>query len=240
VMTFQYDSEIVTRFPNLSSGVILVEGLSNGDTPENLQSTYLAEQRATLARIDQTPLSQLVPLEAWREAFRRFGVDPTKYRSASESLLRRLTKKGDIPVINCLVDLGNLVSIRYGLPVAAFDTRDLQGAVTVRLAKGTERFTPLFETEVENPEPGEVIFSDEADLVLARRWCWRQADQSAARPDTRNVIMTVEAQHAGGQSEVEAALNDLLNLLRQYTGGQFTWGILNANRPIIQADAKPA
>ena len=39
-------------------------------------------------------------------------------RSAAEALLRRLTKQGSIPSINTLVDIGNLVSIRYALPVA--------------------------------------------------------------------------------------------------------------------------
>ena len=47
------------------------------------------------------------------EAIRGFGVDPTQYRSAAEALLRRLSKSGEIPSINALVDLGNLVSIRY-------------------------------------------------------------------------------------------------------------------------------
>ena len=76
-----------------------------------------------LARIGETPLSELPTLAAWRRAFRAFGVDPTAYRSAAEALLRRLTKQGSIPSINALVDIGNLVAIRYGLPVAMFDQR---------------------------------------------------------------------------------------------------------------------
>ncbi len=53
-------------------------------------------------------LSELPTLSAWRQAFRRFGANPTKHRSAAEALLRRL-QKGDIPGINTLVDIGNLV-----------------------------------------------------------------------------------------------------------------------------------
>ena len=47
------------------------------------------------------------------------------------ALLRRLTKKGDIPSINAVVDICNLVSIRYALPVAAFDLAAITGGVTV-------------------------------------------------------------------------------------------------------------
>jgi DNA/RNA-binding domain of Phe-tRNA-synthetase-like protein len=45
--------------------------------------------------------------------FTRFGAKPTQYRCAAEALLRRLAKHGDISPINTLVDIGNLVSIRY-------------------------------------------------------------------------------------------------------------------------------
>jgi DNA/RNA-binding domain of Phe-tRNA-synthetase-like protein len=228
---FRYDSEILARYPSTVGGVILAEGMANGPTPESLRAAYAAEQQATLRRIGETPLSQIESLAAWRSVFRGFGVDPTQYRSAAEALLRRLTKKGDIPSINTLVDLGNLVSIRYALPVALFDTRALQGPITVRFADGAERFTPLGENVVEHPEAGEVVFADEAGLVIARRWCWRQSDESAAQASTARAVITVEAHHAGGRAAVQAALDDLLDLLGTYAGGSFAPTVLDAAHP---------
>ncbi|HEX6481734.1 MAG TPA: phenylalanine--tRNA ligase beta subunit-related protein [Ktedonobacteraceae bacterium] len=228
---FRYDDQILARYPGVVGGVILARGMTNGPTPESLLAAYSAEQQATLQRLGTTPLSQVAALAAWRSAFRGFDVDPTQYRSASESLLRRLTKKGDIPSINLLVDLGNLVSIRYALPVAVFDTRALQGTVTVHFANGSERYTTLGQSEVDHPEPGEVVFSDETGLVIARRWCWRQSDQSSAQDDTTEAIITVEAHHTDGRRDIEAALNDLLELLKKYAGGSFTVGILEVGNP---------
>src|SRR2546423_3866380 len=161
MIIFQYHPELVKRFPAIVGGVIYARGMGNGPTPQALQAAFQAEQQATLLRIGATPLSQVETLAAWRSAFREFGVEPTQYRSAAEALLRRLTKKGDIPSINTLVDLGNLVSIRYALPVAVFDTRALQGTVTVHFAGGTERHTTLGPTEVEHQQPSEVLFSHE-------------------------------------------------------------------------------
>src|SRR5258708_33752498 len=174
---FRYDDEILARYPGVVGGVILARAMTNGPTPESLLAAYQAEQQATLQRLGNMSLSQVPALAAWRSAFRGFGVDPTQYRSASESLLRRLTKKGDIPSINLLVDLGNLVSIRYPLPVAVVDTRALEGAITVHFADGSERYTTLGEDEVDHPEPREGVFSDETKLVIERRWYWRQSDQ---------------------------------------------------------------
>jgi DNA/RNA-binding domain of Phe-tRNA-synthetase-like protein len=230
---FQYHPEILSRFPGIVGGVILAESVANGPTPEALWEAYLEEQRTTLVRIGETPLSELEPLAAWRAVFRGFGVNPTKYRSAAEALLRRLTKKGDIPSINALVDICNLVSIRYAIPIAAFDMRALQAPITVHLADGTERFTNLGQEEVEHPEPGEVVFSDETGLVVARRWCWRQSDESASRPDTTHAVITAEAFHETARMDVRAALDDLLALLREHVGGSFSSDVLGVDHPAM-------
>ncbi|HZR44668.1 MAG TPA: phenylalanine--tRNA ligase beta subunit-related protein [Ktedonobacteraceae bacterium] len=231
--TFQYHADILARYPAIVGGVILAQGMTNGPTPDSLLQMYQAEQQAVKQRIGNTPLSQIPSLAAWRSAFRGFNVDPTQYRSAAEALLRRLTKKGDIPSINVLVDIGNLVSIRYALPVAVFDVRAIQGAVTVHFADGTERYTILGQEEEEHPEQGEVVFSDESGLVIARRWCWRQSEPSAAQSDTTDAIITIEAHHVGGHRDIEAALTDLQELITKYAGGTFTTGILDKNNAVI-------
>ncbi len=228
---FRYHENILAHYPAIVGGVILAQDMTNGPTPESLLTVYHDEQEIVKKRIGSMPLSQLESLAAWRGAFRKFGVDPTQCRSSAEALLRRLTKKGDIPSINLLVDIGNLVSIRYALPVAVFDTRALQGPVTVHFADGTERYTTLGQREMEHPEVGEVIFSDETGLVIARRWCWRQSEQSAAQADTTNAIITVEAHHPDGHRDIKAALMDLQALLRKYTGGTFEASILDAANP---------
>lgn len=231
--TFQYNLDILTQFPDLRAGVIQATQLKNGPTPPALQATFLEEQQAVLERTGENSLSEIESLAAWRSAFRAFGVNPTKYRSAPEALMRRLTKKGDIPSINTLVDICNLLSIRYMLPVAAFDTIALTLPVSVHFADGSERFTPLGESRVEHPDPGEVIFSDATGLVIARRWCWRQSDESALRPDTQQAFITIEAQHPGGYAEVQSAMEDLLALVHEYADGTYASAMLGVQRPSI-------
>jgi DNA/RNA-binding domain of Phe-tRNA-synthetase-like protein len=230
---FQYHPDILARYPQIVGGAILALGVTNGPTPEGLQALYEREQQQVLQRIGNTPLSQVESLAAWRRAFRAFGVDPTQYRSASEALLRRLTKKGNIPSINLLVDLGNLVSIRYGLPVAVVERSGLQGAVTVHFADGSERYSELGASEEDPPKPGEVVFSDESGQVIARRWCWRQSESSAAVAQTCECLITVEAHHASARQDIEAALRDLLTLLEAYAGGTTTSAILDVDNAAL-------
>lgn len=231
--SFQYDRKITSNYPELCAGVIVARGMTNAPTSTALRDRYLAEQAAVKARIGDTPLSELPSLGAWRRAFSAFGVSPTKYRSAAEALLRRLTKKGDIPCINTLVDIGNLVSIRYGLPVAIFDTRQIATPITVHYADGSELYTELASGEAMRPEPGEVVFSDVRKMVVARRWCWRQSATSAANAGTTEAVITVEAHHVGGGADIESAVADLLALLKEYAGGSYESAVLNAGNPSL-------
>jgi DNA/RNA-binding domain of Phe-tRNA-synthetase-like protein len=234
--SFTYHPEIVQRYPNLAGGVIIAKNINNQITPDEFLTEYSAEQSAVKNRIGETPLSQLSSISAWRSTFSSFGVEPTKYRSAPEAFLRRLTKKGDIPNINLLVDIGNLISIRYALPVCVIDAKALAGeSVLVRFATGSEPFTPLKGGEVENPEPGEVIFVDSDNVIMARRWCWRQSEQSSAQPETTETILVMEAQHKGGSADISAALADFTSLLTKYTGGTFTSNILTGEQNSVSA-----
>lgn len=161
-------------------------------------------------------------------------MEPTQYRCAAEALLRRLTKQRSVPSINTLVDVGNLVSIRYGLPVAVFDQAAVSGGTTVRFARGDERFTDLGTSTVEHPEPGEVVFVDDAGLVSARRWCWRQGAESAAGESTTDILVTVEGHHETAHADVAAALADLRELVGEYAlPDRLHWQIVDAEVPAL-------
>jgi DNA/RNA-binding domain of Phe-tRNA-synthetase-like protein len=231
---FAYDRAIVERYPAIRGGVIHATGLDNGPSPPALLEEYEAEQQAAKRRLEETPIAEIPSIGAWRRAFAGFGVKPTQHRVAAEALLRRLQKTGDIPSISTLVDIANLVSIRYALPVAVFDQIAVTGTTTVRFATGNEQFTDLGATDVTPPEPGEVIFVDDNHIVSARRWCWRQSSQSATGPDTVHAVVTVEGLHDAADQDVESAVADLHSLLAAYqpqceTSSQ----ILSADNPSL-------
>ena len=213
---FVYQADLLDRFGSTRGGVIHATGLTNGPSPDGLSARYATEQRRVLDEIGDTPLSEIPSLAAWRRVFTGFGVKPTQYRNAAESLLRRLTKQGDIPSISLLVDMANLISIRHRVPVAVFDQSRVTGVTTVRFAGGDESFTDLGSDVETAPEPGEVIFVDDSGVVSARRWCWRQSAGSAAGPGTVEALMTIEGQHEGASETVAAATDDLVSLLEEY------------------------
>ena len=213
---FRYDDAIVERFPTIRAGVVDATGLVNESSTPDLLAAYQAEQRAVLDRLATTAIAEHASIAAWRRAFSAFGAKPTQYRNAAEALLRRLQKHGDIPSISPLVDLGNLVSIRYAMPVAVFDRAKVAGPITVRFARGSEPFADLGSSESAHPEPGEVVFVDADGVVCARRWCWRQSAHSATGPMTSTALIVVEGHHDTAGRDVESAVADLVELLAAY------------------------
>jgi DNA/RNA-binding domain of Phe-tRNA-synthetase-like protein len=216
IRVFSYDHAVLDRYPGIRAGIVRASGLTNGPTPAALLERYRTTQKEVCDRLATTPPAEFPSIAAWRRAFAAFGAKPTQYRSAAEALLRRLAKQGDIPSINALVDLGNLVSIRYALPVAVVDLAGIDGDITVRFATGSERFTDLGSDEPVAPEPGEVVFVDRSGVACARRWCWRQSAQSATRETTTDALVVVEGLHEGAERDVAAARAEIVALLAEF------------------------
>jgi len=212
---FGYARAVLEAFPTIRAAIVQVAEVEPGEA-DGLAGEYRAQQTATKQRLSQTPIAEIASVAAWRRAFTQFGVKPTQHRSAIESLLRRLSKQGDVPSINPLVDVGNLVSIRHSLPVAVFDLDRVSLPIEVRFASGDEVFHGIGTDGPDNPAPGEVIFIDAAGNVCARRWCWRQSAPSAAGPHSTDVLFVIEGHHECASEDVMAAGQDIADVVARH------------------------
>ena len=229
---FEYQPELFERFPNLLGGLTYATNIDNQHYPPALAELYASEQAAARERVGKRSLAEFASIAAWRSAFRKFGVEPTQNRNAAEALLRRMQKVGSLPQVNPLADIGNLISIKHALPLAIFDTASAPPPYLAHPASGDERFLPRDEAnpQLESPQPGEIIFTDANGNALIRRWCWRQGQAGMIAPETRQVIVTIEAQHVGAQPDIERALADLQSLLTQFTGASCYSAVLFATQ----------
>ena len=189
-----------------------------------------AQVETVKARFASEPLSSHPHISSWRAAFSSFGVKPTQYRCAVEAMLRHVLKKGAVPHINKLVDICNYVSMKHVLPEAAYDLSSVSGPIEVRFAKGDEPFLPLYGKEVEYPKPGEVVYTDD-EGALSRRWTWRQADRAKSTLKTRDALLTAEGVNDIEHAAVEAAMEELVSLVREHCGGEVSWSMVDRDHP---------
>jgi DNA/RNA-binding domain of Phe-tRNA-synthetase-like protein len=94
-------------------------------------------------RYGDRPPSEIEELQAARELYRRTGEDPTKTRPSSEALLRRALRGQPLPRVNSLVDLCNLCSLEFFLPIGLYDLDQVRGEVVVRLGRPGEAYESL-------------------------------------------------------------------------------------------------
>ncbi len=92
--------------------------------------------------------SQIPGLAPARKLYKTFGVDPTKTRPSSESLLRRVVKGKAFPQISNAVDLCNYFALRFLLSLGLYDADKIQGQVTLRRGKAEESFAGIRKAEV--------------------------------------------------------------------------------------------
>jgi DNA/RNA-binding domain of Phe-tRNA-synthetase-like protein len=197
-MHFQHSSEIWRDFPELVPGVLVAEGITP-DAPAGAATARFTERARS--RLAGAPESELPEIQAWRRAFARMGLKPTRYRCAAESLLRRFRKEGALPELHPLVDLCNAVSLAFAIPVAVFDLSKITGDLEVRYAAGDEKYL-TFSGEVEHPGAHEVIFCDAAGQAHARRWSNRQSGLSAVQHSTSTALIAAEAMHDAASSDM--------------------------------------
>ena len=69
----------------------------------------------------------LPSIAATRAVYKRCGKDPSRYRPASEQLIRRMLQGKELYQIDTLVDLVNLASIVYGYSIGGFDADKFVG-----------------------------------------------------------------------------------------------------------------
>ena len=82
-------------------------------------------------------LKDLTSIAATRRVYKACGKDPSRYRPASEALIRRVLQGKELYQRDTLVDLVNLASIAYGYSIGGFDADKFVGD-TLTLGIGRE------------------------------------------------------------------------------------------------------
>ena len=82
-------------------------------------------------------LKEMSGIAATRRVYKACGKDPSRYRPASEALIRRMLQGKELYQIDTLVDLINLASIAFGYSIGGFDADQFVGD-TLTLGIGRE------------------------------------------------------------------------------------------------------
>ncbi len=174
------------------------------------------------AELTTETLKDISGIAATRRVYRACGKDPSRYRPASEALIRRLLQGKELYQIDTLVDLTNLASIAYGYSIGGFDADKFEGD-TLTLDVGREG------------EPYEGI--GRGIINIAGLPVYRDARGGVGTPTSDNErtkidiatthLMVLINGYDGCEDKVRANAEFIQRLLRQYAhsdgGSYFTY-----------------
>lgn len=134
--------------PKVCLGLVSSAPVAVGPSGEALlqeTAALAAELRDRHAGCGPAEIDELSPA---RELYRSFGIDPTKTRPSSEALLRRVLKSKPLPRIVSAVDLCNLLSLSFLLPIGLYDAAKIEGEVELRPGRPGESYSGIRKAEV--------------------------------------------------------------------------------------------
>ncbi len=151
------DEQLKSRIPGVTFGMITINGVTVRERDDRLwkQIEMLCQHRAREFSLDR--LSRNGQIVVVRGLQKSFGFDPVRYRPSSESLLRRVLKGQGLYQINTAVDVNNLCSLEFLLPMCSYDLRHVKGQVRVRIGKPGEEY----------PGIGRQVFQAENKVIIA-------------------------------------------------------------------------
>ena len=103
----------------------------NSEPDERLWQEIADEEKAVRETVKLEQINKWLPIQATRQAYKRLGKDPNRYRPSSEALRRRILRELPLYKVDTLVDLINLVSIRSGYSIGGFDADKIAGGSLV-------------------------------------------------------------------------------------------------------------
>ncbi|NDW18029.1 hypothetical protein D0T53_03745 [Dysgonomonas sp. 216] len=126
MLTIEVSDKIKKNCPQFVGAALLVS-VSNSLYNDGLWNEIEKYTQEYIGKFKIEDIKTNPVIQATREAYKKLGKDPNRYRPSAESLCRRIVRGIPLYKVNTLVDLINLVSIRTGFSIGGFDADKISG-----------------------------------------------------------------------------------------------------------------
>lgn len=225
-MNIHIDSAYTDKLPDFKIAVIKakVKSMPSTDALKG-EMTDLFKHLATTAKVED--ISKYPEITAGRAAYRAFGKDPTRYRLSAEKLQRRIIKGEGLDFINNIVDLSNLISLKYRCPVGTFDFHKIKGNVVLRAGAPGEVYFSLGSQEL-NLE-GLPIFADAEGPFGSTT---SDSARTSVDEDSEVILLTIFGFE--NQFDFQGAITFASRLIVDYCQGEILFAELLPARKTLQ------
>jgi DNA/RNA-binding domain of Phe-tRNA-synthetase-like protein len=214
-MQLQLDKSLKERIPGVTFGMVTMHGVRVRERDERLWSQIeaLCQRRASEFILDR--LSEDEQIAAVRGLQKSFGFDPTRYRPSSEALLRRVLKGQGLNQINSAVDVNNLCSLEFLLPMCIYDLRHVEGQVRVRIGEAGEEYPGIGRQVFQAAQ--KVIIADDAGIMGSTV---SDGERTKVTTKTTDILMAIYAPAAKDPRAIREYAALAGQRMIEFNGGQ--------------------
>jgi DNA/RNA-binding domain of Phe-tRNA-synthetase-like protein len=160
--TIGFTEIIKNKIPGLKLGVLIAHKISIRKKSDLAKQAFCDLENIIRNEFAENPPSSNEIVAAVRKMYRRIGWEPTQYRPSSEAMIRRFLKRKGLYRINNMVDLGNVASTRFHLPMGLYDLDKISGNVLLDVGKEDETYEGISK-ELIHAE-GKLILRDDSGI----------------------------------------------------------------------------
>jgi DNA/RNA-binding domain of Phe-tRNA-synthetase-like protein len=211
-MKINIEPNLLKKLPKLKLGCIEAN-VNIGTSSQELNLKI--DNELSLLKDSLTPESirQLNTVKATKDAYRKLGKDPNRYRPAAESLMRRIANGKGLYQISNVVDTLNLISVKTGFSICGYDFDLVEGDVYLGIGK--------------TDEPYEGIGRGQLNIELLPVFRDNKGPFGTPTSDSTRTMITTNTKHIlfifmdfEGINTLEDTLIETVHLLEEYSGGQ--------------------
>lgn len=155
----QFSPTIRAKIPGLKMGVLSVSGFNVTKKSDFVNQQFVDLEKFVKDKFSENPVPSNPVVSAVRRMYRRIGWEPTQYRPSSEAMIRRFLKEKGPYRINNAVDLANVASTRFHLPMGLYDEDKLSGSISVDVGLKGEVYQGLSKDVIR--AEGKLVLRDE-------------------------------------------------------------------------------
>lgn len=232
-MKYSVDKLVFDINPDLKFGIIIGKGLKNSETTDQDIERLRAAEDNMRTKIKPEEIRELRNVSLYRDIMSRSGINPNKYMASVEAMYKRIIKGGQLPIINALVDLCNAVAVEEIISLGAHNLDDIKDDMEVRFSREGDVFLPFGETEYENVEPGEMVFTS-GNVVQTRKWLWRQSELGKTDLDSNYIVFQLVGFGGDDDRSLERAMQSIEELVTNRFGGTCQTFMVDKDNPGIE------
>ena len=216
MIVIRVDDEVLRRLGEVFIYYAEVRGVTVKRSGPEVKKRLEEVSRRIRASLNLEALKSHPVVRAYRDFFWRIDVDPTKTRPAGEALVRRILSGRRIPLINNVVDAGNIASIETRVPIGIYDLSRVKGSLTLRLSREGEEFMPIGKPPTRLRAGLPVLADDEKILHLFPH---RDSEYTKVTESTRDVLALACGVPGVEDELVEEALRKTTRYIVEFAGG---------------------